>query len=182
MEKTSKNNHLIRLCTAAMFAALICVGTIIIVIPTPFGGNVNLGDCFILVGAWILGPVYGAAAGAVGSAIADLFSGYALYAPATFIIKGLIGLLAALIAKGIAAKAPTLKNLGYVLGALSGEAVMILGYFVFEATVAGYGITGAAANIPYNTVQGMCGMTLGVVLIHIAHKTNLLTKFSIFKS
>lgn len=176
MEKTSKKDQLIKLCTAAMLAALICVGTIVIVIPTPFGGNINLGDCFILAGAWILGPIYGAAAGAVGSAIADLFSGYALYAPATFIIKGLIGLLAALIAKGVAAKAPKLKSLGYVLGALAGEAVMILGYFGFEATVAGYGITGAAANIPYNAVQGVCGMVLGVALIHIAHKTKLLTK------
>ena len=45
----------------------------------------------ILLAAMVVGPLAIPAA-AIGSALADLFSGYALYAPATFAIKGLVAL------------------------------------------------------------------------------------------
>lgn len=127
----NKKNNLLKLCFAAMFAALVCVGTVLIVIPTPFGGYVNFGDCFILIAAWTLGPYYGFAAGGIGSMLADLFTGYALYAPATFIIKGLIGLVAGLIM--LAFKKKNHRFLGYVTGAVAGELLMAVGYFLFEA-------------------------------------------------
>lgn len=45
-------------------------------------GYVNLGDCAVLMSAWVLGPLYGGAAAGIGSALADLLSGYAHYVPA----------------------------------------------------------------------------------------------------
>jgi uncharacterized membrane protein len=42
--------------------------------------------------ASILGP-FAAISAAIGSALADLIVGYSLYMPATFLIKGLMGLI-----------------------------------------------------------------------------------------
>ena len=79
---------------AAMLAALVCVATMIVKIPSPLKGYLNLGDCVVLLSGWILSPVYGFLAAGIGSALADLFSGYVTYAPATFIIKGIMALIA----------------------------------------------------------------------------------------
>ena len=60
----------------ALFAALTCVATMLIQIQMPATqGYVNIGDCFVLLGAWVLGPWFGAFAGGVGSALADLLAG-----------------------------------------------------------------------------------------------------------
>ena len=100
-----KHQKLYRLVLAALFAALIFVATNIIHIPTPgTNGYVNLGDCMVLLGAFLLGPVYGAAAGGIGSALADILSGYAVFAPGTFVIKALIAVIAAVIMKALGGK------------------------------------------------------------------------------
>lgn len=65
----------------ALLAALTCVATMIIQIPSPMNGYVNLGDCFVLLSGWLLGPWLGFAAGGIGSMLADIFTGYAHYAP-----------------------------------------------------------------------------------------------------
>ncbi len=171
MAKNKKTN-IMKLCFAAMFAALICVGTILIVIPVMGGGFVNFGDCFILVAAWTLGPYYGFAAGAIGSALADLFVGYAMYAPATFVIKGLIALTAAMTARAFINKKGS-KRLGYIMGAIAGELVMIVGYYLYNATVMGYGFIGAALTLHYDAIQAGAGAVMGCLLIAILEKTVL---------
>lgn len=92
-----KKEQIIKLCVTGMFTALICVATMVIQIPAPIVGFLNLGDCFVLVAAWILGPWYGFVAGGIGSALADLLTGFAQYIPATLIIKGLMAVAAALL-------------------------------------------------------------------------------------
>ena len=79
---------------AALMAALACIMTMIIKVPSPLKGYVNLGDCIVLVAGWMFSPTYGVLAAGIGSAMADVFSGYLLYAPATFVIKGLMALTA----------------------------------------------------------------------------------------
>lgn len=77
-----KHQKLYHLVLAALFAALTYVATNIIHVPIPAtDGFINLGDCVVLLGAFLLGPVYGAAAGGIGSALADILSGYAVFAP-----------------------------------------------------------------------------------------------------
>ena len=91
-----KHQKLYHLVLAALFAALTYVATNIIRVPIPAtDGYINLGDCVVLLGAFLLGPVYGAAAGGIGSALADILSGYAVFAPGTFVIKALIAVIAA---------------------------------------------------------------------------------------
>ena len=91
------DKKILKLVIAAMFASLVCVATMVIKIPTPTNGYVNLGDCIVLLSGWLLGPVYGIAAAAIGSMLADLFAGYPVYAAATFVIKGTVALIAWLI-------------------------------------------------------------------------------------
>ena len=53
---------------AALFAALACVATMVIKIPSPLGGYLNLGDCVVLAAGWLLAPGYGFLAAGIGSA------------------------------------------------------------------------------------------------------------------
>ena len=61
-----------KLVLAALFAALCTVMTMVIQVPSPMQGYVNLGDCAVLLSAWVLGPWYGGAAAGLGSMLADL--------------------------------------------------------------------------------------------------------------
>ena len=79
---------------AAMLAALTCIATMIIKIPSPLKGYLNLGDCVVLLSGWLLSPLYGFLAAGLGSGLADLISGYGVYVPATFIIKGVMAIAA----------------------------------------------------------------------------------------
>ena len=75
----------------ALFAALACVATMSIRIPTPgTGGYIHPGDAIVILAGIILGPVYGMLAGGIGSALSDLIGGYFVYVPITLVIKGLV--------------------------------------------------------------------------------------------
>lgn len=156
--------------TAALMAALTCAVTMIIKIPSPFRGYLNPGDCFVLAAGWMLSPVYGFLAAGLGSALADMFSGYVIYAPATFIIKGLMALISfygyALLRK----KAGEMPSL--VISGAAAEIVMIFGYFVFEGLL--YGFVPSLVNIPANGIQGLAGLIIGVVLIRIVKKNKMI--------
>lgn len=175
-EKIGKSKGLVRLCATGMFAAFICVATMLIRIPMPICGYVNFGDCFVILAAWILGPVYGFAAGGIGSALADLLAGYAQYIPGTFIIKGLVAAAAALIAHAVLRKNRRLA--GYAMGALAGELIMLGGYFLYEAAALGYGLAGAFSSVAGNAVQGAFGAGLSVILAQTLAKTGALKKYS----
>ena len=87
-----------KLVLSALMAALVYVSTSIIQIPSPAtNGYVNLGDCFVLLSGWLLGPWYGAAAAGIGSMLVDLLGSYAHYAPGTLVIKAADAMAAALI-------------------------------------------------------------------------------------
>mgnify|MGYP001774926226 FL=1 len=73
-----KDSTLKKLVFAALFAALSCVATMVIKIPTPTGGYIHAGDAVVLLSAFLLGPWWGAAAAGLGSCLADILSGYAL--------------------------------------------------------------------------------------------------------
>ena len=150
MTKTYK-----KLVLAALFAALACIMTMIIQIPAPTG-YVNLGDCAVLLGAWVLGPVWGGAAAGLGTMLADILNGWASYAPATFVIKFAMAAVAAVIFRG-AGK----KRWGMLLGAMAAELLMAGGYFLYESLVLGVGAA-ALASVPANLVQGAVSVAAGV--------------------
>ena len=152
----------------ALFAALGYVATRILQIPTPSGGYVNLWDTVVILGAYLLGPVYGAVAGGIGPALADLLSGYAIYVPATLVIKAVMALLAALVYRALGK-----KTWSMVVCAVAAEAVMIVGYWLFETVLAAAAGEGSfmvclaacgAAGIPGNLVQAAFGIAASTLL------------------
>ena len=92
----------LKLVMAALLAAMTCVATMVIKIPlTATGGYINLGDCIVLLSGILLGPLYGGLAAGIGSALADLFSGYVAFLPATFLIKGFMAVIMGLFIKDL---------------------------------------------------------------------------------
>ena len=158
-----------KIVVAALIAALACIATMIIKIPTPFKGYINLGDCIVLVAGWMLSPAYGFLAAGLGSALADVFSGYVVYAPATFVIKGLMALIAFYSFKLCYKRLGNLPS--RITGGVLAEIFMILGYFVFEGFL--YGFAPSLVNIPANGVQGVAGVIIGVVLIKVFEKLKI---------
>lgn len=170
-----KNDNLLKITMSAMLAALICVATMFFMVPLPGHGYANLGDCFVIVAGMFLGPVYGFAAAAVGSALSDLFLGYAVYAPATFVIKGLMALAAYGLYRRLTNK--NLKSVpAAVISAVTAELIMIAGYFVFEIPL--YGLGAAAADIAGNAVQGTVGAIAGIIVCEALRKVGLFKKLT----
>ena len=156
-----KDKTIRKLVLSAMFAALSCAATMVIQIPIATG-YLNFGDGLCLLAGWILGPWYGFAAAGLGSALADLLAGYGAYVPATFVIKGLVALIAALLLRLVRKEGmPAVWQLA--LSALPAEAAMVLGYFAFETLVLGEAAAAAAAVLN-NLLQAAAGIVLAVLL------------------
>lgn len=153
------------LALAGLFAALGCVATMALQVPSPTGGYMNLGDAVVILGAWLLGPVYGAAAGGIGPAVADLLSGYAAYVPATLAIKALMALVAALLYRALGKR-------GLAVCAIAAEVPMVVGYWLFDALLTALSsgaalplcLAGSAAGIPSNLVQAAFGAAASTLL------------------
>ena len=166
-----------KLVMTALMMALTMVATMFIRIPLPLG-YVNLGDVFVLLSVFILGPVYGTIAAGVGSGLADLF-GYITYAPGTLIIKSTMAFVAWLIYKFLS-KATGKEMLGEIVGGIVGALVMATGYFFYEImffTTAGVAIV----NAPWNLLQGGIGVTLSVILMRVLTATKALEKLNLYK-
>jgi uncharacterized membrane protein len=158
-----------RLALTAIFIALTFVATFTIRIPTPTKGYINAGDCIILISSWMLGPLWSAAVGGIGSALADVVAGYAIYAPATLIIKALTGAVASLIFHKCGK-----KIYGMIIGGAVSEIIMIAGYFLFESIL--YGVPVSLTGIPGNAVQGITCLVTAVILYRLLLKTPVARK------
>lgn len=161
-----------KLVMAALMAALTCVATMMITIPSPLKGYLNLGDCVVLLSGWLLPPAYGFLAAGLGSALADLFAGYVIYAPATFLIKGLMAMVAYYGFRLLRKNLNTLPS--RVVGGAAAEILMVLGYFLFEGFL--YGFIPSAVNIPANSVQGIAGLVIGTALMKVLEQSKVIQK------
>ncbi len=162
----SHSNHPIqRVVSAAMFAALIVAATLVVHIPAP-AGYLHAGDGLALLAGLVLGPAYGFAAAAVGSALTDLLMGFALYVPATLVIKGGMALLAPMLLKLLHTTGgrPSLPRLAVC--ALLPEGLMVAAYFWYESVVLKLG-GGTTASIPGNAMQGILGAVIAVVFYRL---------------
>lgn len=162
MKITSKT-----LALTAVMTALCAVATYVVAIPFPSGiGYFNLGDVIVLLAGWLLGPVWGGLAAGLGSMLADLFAGYASYAPATFVIKGLVAAagwgLYVLFKKLI--RKDGVDFLPRLLSGVVAECIMVFGYLLFEAFVLGVGAA-ALASVLGNVLQAACGCVGAVALM-----------------
>lgn len=173
-----------KMVTAALMAALTCIATMVIKIPTPTMGYIHLGDGLVLLCGIVLGPVGGALSAGIGSMFADIFSGYVSWAPATLIIKALTAWIAGLLFHRLeyVFKGNRARYISVLVGGLVGEAVMVLGYFIYETGLAAMasgsfnsatlaaGIVSSAAGIPFNILQGITGIVISIVLLPVLMK------------
>ena len=171
LEKTLKLTY------TAMLTAMVCVATMLIRIPTMVGYT-NLGDGFILLSAFLFGPFYGAVAGGIGSMLADILTGYAFYAPATLVIKGLIAVIAALLWKAMSKRGGD-KVWKKILASLVAEIWMAAGYWTFETLFLGEA-KAALASVPNNIAQGLVGVVLGMVLYYALSKLPMWKKVQLY--
>lgn len=168
------SNKTLKLVTSALLAALTCIATMIIQIPTPVtSGYIHLGDGFVILSGILLGPAYGACAAGIGSMLADLLSGYAAYAPITLVIKALAGLAVGLAFRLCYKKEHCSPASASITGGIFCTFIVAIGYFAAESTILGYGIA-AAASIPHNLLQGAFGVLISTVLVQILFKIPLI--------
>ena len=152
---------------SALFAALIFAFTWVS-FPSPFGGNVNLGDCVLLIAAWLpLEPV-SIFAMAIGATLTDLAAGYAIYAPATFVIKALMVAVVVLI-KHRVVKLPIVWRA--LLCGVVAELLMTAGYFGYECIL--LGAKTALLNVPLNLAQGGIAIVLAIMLSFVLSRMPL---------
>ncbi|MCR5746657.1 MAG: ECF transporter S component [Lachnospiraceae bacterium] len=171
---------------AALLAALTYIATTVIKIPTPTFGYVHIGDTFVLLSGFLLGPVIGGLSAGVGSMLADLLGGYAIWAPGTFTIKLATAMAAAAVFRALNKPSGNNKRLHLlpraIVAGIAGEAVMIFGYFLYNILVLTLVNTGAEsitlsaavaeslAEIPFNAVQAVVGIGLSNVLLPVTTK------------
>ena len=149
-----------QLTMGGMLAALIAVFTAYVSVPIA-GGYFHPGDAMIALSGVVLGP-FAAIPAAIGSCIADLLAGYTMYAPFTFVIKGLMGLIAGW---GCAGGKINLKSAGaLVLGGL----VVVGGYFATDCILDGISL--ALADMPWNALQGAIYIAFGLVCLGLGIK------------
>ncbi|WP_099469962.1 ECF transporter S component [Konateibacter massiliensis] len=172
------NNKTKKLVIGALLAAFTTVATMAIKFPTPTFGYIHLGDGLVLLCGIILGPLGGALSAGIGSMFADIFSGYASFAPATLIIKAVTAMIA-----GFLFHRSKLKFSAKTLVAgIPAELFMVFGYFAYEifltmiaaqsssSSSLAAAVTASAAGIPFNLAQGVAGIVIALALLPILMK------------
>ena len=152
---------------SALLAAFTAVATIMIQIPTPTKGYVNLGDCVVNIAGWILGPLYGAAAAGIGSSLADIISGYTMYVPVTLIIKALMAAASFFTFRAVNKRFS--NTVSRIIAASAAELIMVFGYTMFEVIIYhswSYVLIGTAGNI----AQSVMGIVSSVAVYELVIK------------
>lgn len=140
---------------AALFAALACVATMAIRIPTPgTGGYIHPGDAVVILCGIFLNPGAAFLAAGMGSAMADLLGGYFLYVPITFVIKGLVAFLAGHAFRRLSGHLKNRTAAVAVCGLID-VALVAGGYCFCESFI--YGTAAALASVPANLIQAPAG-------------------------
>ncbi|RDY25742.1 ECF transporter S component [Romboutsia weinsteinii] len=165
------NNKTKKLVLNGLMIALVCIATMTFQIPTPgTNGYVNVGDAVIFITSILFGPVPGMVAGGIGSALADILSGYTHWALFTLIIKGLEGYLVGVI---IGSKNTLVKS---ILSTLLGSITMVFGYFLAGAILEGSFLV-SLSSIPSNSVQGLVCMIIAIPLAYSLSKVDYIKTY-----
>lgn len=172
------NDKTKKLVIGALLCAFTTVATMVIKFPTPTFGYIHLGDGLVLLCGIVLGPIGGALSAGIGSMFADIFAGYASFAPATLIIKALTATLAGFIFH----KANGALTKKTILSGIPSELLMVFGYFIYEvfltllaaqsnsASLFASAISASAVGIPFNLMQGIAGIIITLALLPILTK------------
>lgn len=124
------NNKLLKLVYGGLMAALTFISTSILAFPIAFtNGYIHLGDGLVLSCGVVLGKKYGALAAGIGSALADIYLGYASWALPTFIIKALMAYVVGYIYEDLTNHGKIYRLVG-IFGLLWISFIAIIGSFI----------------------------------------------------
>lgn len=178
--QNESRKRLLKIIYAAMSIAMVTVLTYTIKIPS-LKGYVNFGDTMIFVAAALFGRTTGFLAGGFGSALADVIGGYTSFVPGTFVIKGIEGLICAMLVRRD--DNDNINRNSLIISVIVSAAWMVFGYFMYEYRIIGmffneeFGMAIALPSLPGNIVQGAVSAVAGFLLIMAVKRTKV--KFGI---
>lgn len=177
--RSDRSDKTLILVTTAMMTAMVMIATTFFKIPNAMG-YVHLGDGFVLLAAIILPKRYACFAGGVGAGLADIYGGYAVWAPWTFVIKIAMVLIVQLFFDILIKRAsnenhaaklagiPFAELFAYVLAVLWTAAA----YYVAQGFI--YGNWAAPiADVPGNLLQASVGAAVAITVSVALSKTAL---------
>lgn len=157
------------ICLTGLLISLVLVATMFINIRLPIsinGGLIHLGNIPLVVAAIAFDKKKGAIAGAIGMGLFDVLSGWTMWAPFTFVIRGGMGYIIG----WIAAKKDGQSKLYNLVAVLTGGLWMMVGYYLTEAILYQNFYT-PLTSIAGNAIQVLSAVVLGLPLAAIIRKT-----------
>jgi uncharacterized membrane protein len=169
--KTSYGN-IKEIAVSGLLIAMVFIATMFINIRLPIsvnGGLIHLGNVILFTISIVFGRKQGAIAGAFGMGLFDILSGWAAWAPFTFVIRGVMGFLVGSISnsQGKNGRSFLFNLLAIGLGSIW----MIAGYYLAEVILYGNWVT-PATSIPGNIAQLVIGL-FAIILAPAIKRLNL---------
>lgn len=173
------NTKTLTIVQVAMMAAITALVTMTIRIPT-YTGYTHLGDSMIFLSVILFGKNKAMASSALGMFLADLLGGYLVWSPFTLVIKGIMALIAGIIAfRGSYNGDNTLNNIfAFIVAGIW----MVAGYYISGAFITRYVLSSQATmtqslilalkEIPANSVEVLVGIILAIPLGKLIKKSN----------
>ena len=177
--RSEKSDNTLIFVTTAMMTAMVMIATTFFKIPNAMG-YIHLGDGFALLAAIILPKKYACFAGGVGAGLADIYGGYAVWAPWTLVIKIVMVLIVQLFFDFLMKRASNGKHIAKIAGIPFAElfayvlAVLwtVSGYYVAQGFISGNWIA-PVADVPGNVLQASVGAVIAILVSVALGKTAL---------
>lgn len=177
--RSEKSDNTLIFVTTAMMTAMVMIATTFFKIPNAMG-YIHLGDGFVLLAAIILPKKYACFAGGVGAGLADIYGGYAVWAPWTLVIKIVMVLIVQLFFDFLMKRASNGRHIAKIAGIPFAElfayvlAVLwtVSGYYVAQGFISGNWIA-PVADVPGNVLQAAVGSVIAILVSVTLGKTSL---------
>ena len=177
--RSEKSDNTLIFVTTAMMTAMVMIATTFFKVPNAMG-YIHLGDGFVLLAAIILPKKYACFAGGVGAGLADIYGGYAVWAPWTLVIKIVMVLIVQLFFDFLTKRASNGKHIAKIAGIPFAElfayvlAVLwtVSGYYVAQGFISG-NWAAPIADVPGNVLQAAVGSVIAILVSVTLEKTSL---------
>lgn len=159
---------------SSLLIALVFIATKFINIRLPIsinGGLIHLGNVMLFISAIVFGKKKGAIAGAFGMGLFDVLSGWAAWAPFTFIIRGTMGYVIGSISNGNNRNGE--NRLYNIIAVFISSILMIAGYYITEVILYGNWIS-PVSSIPGNIAQLLVGAVIGLPVSSAIKKSKVI--------
>ena len=166
----NKNTRMRNLVLTGLFMAMIFVVTAYSPrIPTT-RGYIHIGDAVIYLAATVLPMPFAALAAGFGGMLADMLTGFAIWAPYTLVIKTCLTF-------AFTSKKTTFLCGRNVMATIAAFPITIGGYYAAGRIMTG-SLTVPLAEIPANAVQAAGSMLLYISLAACMDKSKIKTRFA----